>query len=105
MNARSQVNRGPDELTRIRMAYEKLRIHSIDPSSYAQGELGLALLRYRGLAAWIDAWRTYANPIANEAADRETADNFLSAGLQGEVVMVLASMVSHMASTEVIYGE
>jgi hypothetical protein len=105
MNARRQVEQGPDALPRIRAAYERLRKQAIDPSPYGQGELGLAVLRRRGLSAWIDAWWTYATPIVAEGADRETTDNILPAGIQGEVVMVLASMVIHTASAEVSYGE
>ena len=105
MNARKQVDQGPDALTRIKTAYEKLRKQAIDQSSYTQGELGLAVLKYQGLAAWIDAWCAYASPVVTEGADSKTADDFLPAGLQGDVVMVLSSMVFHAASTEVSYGE
>jgi hypothetical protein len=106
MNARSQFARGDPAVKRIQEAYESLRKQIVEPSSYTQWELGFAILRCRGLVAWIDACWSHASPIVSvSAANHDAADSVVPAGVEGEIVMVLAGMALHTASAEVTYGD
>jgi len=92
-------------MTRMRAAYESLRKQMVEPGAYTQWELGLAVLKGRGLATWIDTWWSYASPVVSGGADRETPETVVPAGVQGEVVMLLAGMVLHTVSIGVTHGE
>jgi hypothetical protein len=105
MNASRQFTHGDAAVTRIRAAYESLREQMVEPGPYAQWELGLAVLRCRGLAAWIDACWSQVSPMVGGGPDHEAAETVVPAGVKGEVVMVLASMVLHTVSVTVTYGE
>ena len=105
MNARNQFNQGAATMARIRLAYESLRKQMVEPNACTQWELGFAVLKCRGLAAWIDACWSYANPVVSGDAEREASETVVPAGVQGEVVMALAGMVLHTVSIGVTHGE
>ena len=105
MSARVEFNQGADAVARIRAAYESLRKQMVEPGTYTQWELGLAVMKCRGLAAWIDTWWSYVSPVVSGCADHQVPETVVPAGVQGEVVMLLAGMVLHTVPVGVSHGE
>ena len=82
---------------RLIAAYEELRSQAIQ--GCRQGP-GLALLTARGFRCWMEVCHPLLAPESSKAQAPEQPETGLPAGLRGELVVLLASMLLQQVSKE-----
>jgi len=81
--------------------YEELRAFALSSVAGLRQNLGYALFRRQGMAAWARAWRSYATrpPSAPPAAVEAT--NPVPLDLRGQLALVLAGIIFNLQRQEV----
>jgi hypothetical protein len=73
--------------------YEALRQDAVADDGRGRTVRGLALLRHRGMAAWMQCLGDEARSAARPAAAGTASDMRLPAGMEQHLIAILATMV------------
>jgi hypothetical protein len=88
--------------------YEAIRAEALDPHGRAyRGSHGIALVRHKGLAAWLDAWSRVASLPPRQAPRPSPAtphQDFGPPDVRQQITNLLASMAISATTTMEVTG-